>query len=52
MRIRNIAGTAWITFSFDGQSKTYIQNQKVVTRAVEDIMRGLVAIRDRWNYGD
>lgn len=52
VRIRNIAGTAWITFSFDGQSKTYIQNQKVVTRAVEDIMRGLVAIRDRWNYGD
>ena len=52
VRIQNIAGTAWIAFSFNGQSKTYIQNQERCNRTIEDIMRGLVAIRDRWNYGD
>lgn len=52
VRIRNIAGTARVAFSFDDQSKTYIQNQERCNRAIEDIMRGLVSIRDRWNYGE
>lgn len=52
VKIQNVAGTVWIAFSYNSQSKTYIQNQQECARTIDTIVRGLMDLRDRWNSGE